>query len=85
MNKLPNTVVAFAPPGWAYSPTVCAGRPMTNRIRRDAGALVCRWQRDPVSHQLRAPGASKTLNANSKRGRDYVSQDKEFRYERWTQ
>jgi hypothetical protein len=53
MNKLPNTVVAFAPRGGAYSRTVCAGRPMTNRIRRDAGALAWRWQRDPVSHQLR--------------------------------
>jgi len=53
MNKLPNNVVAFAPRGWAYSSTVCAGRPMTNRIRRGAGTLVCRWQPDPVSYQLR--------------------------------
>ena len=53
MNKLPNNVVAFAPRGWAYSPTVCSGRPMTNHIRRDTGALVCRSQRDPVSQQLR--------------------------------
>lgn len=53
MNKLPNTVVAVAPRGGAYSPTMCAGRPMTNCIRRDAGALVCRWQRDPDFHQLR--------------------------------
>jgi len=53
MNKLPSTVVAFAPRGGAYSLTSRSGRPSTNRIRRDAGALVCRWQRDPVSHQLR--------------------------------
>jgi hypothetical protein len=53
MKKLPNTVVAFVPRGWPYSPTVCSGRPMTNRIRRDAGALVCRSQSDPTSQQLR--------------------------------
>lgn len=55
MNKLPNTVVAVAPRGGAYSPTVCSGpgRPMMHRIRRDAGALVCRWQRDPDFRQLR--------------------------------
>jgi hypothetical protein len=53
MSKLPNTVVAFAPRGWAYSPPVRSARPMTHRIRRDAGALICRWQRDPVSYRLR--------------------------------
>jgi hypothetical protein len=53
MNKLPNTVVAFAPRGRAYSLTARSARPTTHRIRRDEGTLVCRWQRDPVSQQLR--------------------------------
>jgi hypothetical protein len=53
MNKLPNTVVAFTPRGLAYPPTSRSARAMTNRIPRDASALVCRWHRDPVSHQLR--------------------------------
>jgi hypothetical protein len=52
MNKLPNTVVAFVPRGRGYSPTSRLARPTTHRIRRGAGVLVCRWQRDPVSHQL---------------------------------
>jgi hypothetical protein len=52
MNKLPNTVVAFAPRGRVYSPT-SPDRPTIHRVRRDEGALVCRWQHDSVSHQLR--------------------------------
>ena len=60
MNKLPNTVVAFVPRGWAYSPTVCSSRPMMNRIRRDAGALVCRWQPDPTSQLLRCAWSFET-------------------------
>jgi hypothetical protein len=53
MNKLPNTVVAIVPRGRGYSRTSRLARPTTHRIRWDAGKLVCRWQRDPVSHQLR--------------------------------
>jgi hypothetical protein len=53
MNKLPNTVVAFVPRGRAYSPASRLARPTTHRIRRDYCTLVCRWQCDPVSHQLR--------------------------------
>jgi hypothetical protein len=53
MNKLPNNVVAFATRGRAYSPTSRSARPVTHRLRRDEGALVCRWQPDPTSQQLR--------------------------------
>jgi hypothetical protein len=53
MNKLSNTVVAFVSCGRGYSRTSRLARPTAHRIRRGAGALVYRWQRDPVSHQLR--------------------------------
>jgi hypothetical protein len=52
MKKLLNTVVAFVSRGWVYSPTVCSGRLM-HRIRRDAGALLYRWQPNPISQLLR--------------------------------
>ena len=67
MNKLPSNVVAFTPREWASPPTSRSARAMTNCIPRDAGALVCRWQRDPVSHQLRCAwsfeDAERTLEA----------------------
>jgi len=53
MNKLPNNVVAFNPRGRSYSPTSRSARPTVHSIRGNAGAVVCRWQRDLVSHQLR--------------------------------
>jgi hypothetical protein len=53
MNKLPNTVVAFARRGCAHPLTSRSARPMNHRIPRDAGALVCRWHRDSISHKLR--------------------------------
>ena len=53
MNKLPNTVVAIVPRGRGDSRTSRLARPTTHRIRGGADVLVCRWQHDPVSHQLR--------------------------------
>jgi hypothetical protein len=53
MNKLPNTVVAFVPRRRGYSLTSRLARSTLHRIRRGADGLVCRWQHDPVSHQLR--------------------------------
>jgi hypothetical protein len=41
MDKLPNTVVAFAPRGRAYLLTSRSARLTTHRIRGDAGALIC--------------------------------------------
>jgi hypothetical protein len=53
MKKLPSTVGAFNLRGRSYSPPSRSARPMAHRIRGNAGALVCRWQRDLVSRQLR--------------------------------
>jgi hypothetical protein len=53
MNKLPNTVVAFVPRGRGYSRTSRLARSTPHRIRRGADGLVCRWQHDSVSHELR--------------------------------
>lgn len=79
MNKLPSNVVAFTPREWASPPTSRSARAMM-RVRSSAAGSVI-----PSPTSSVAPGASKMLNAFSKQGRDYVSQDKELRHERWPQ
>ncbi len=52
MKKLPNIIVAFAPPRGSTSSATRARPTKTMHIRGDAGALVCRWRRDRVSGRL---------------------------------